>query len=47
MYPGDFEILFIKADDRETKKGLRVEEATRQSLGGALIWLSTNIIGKK
>ena len=28
MSPGDFERMFIEAEDSETKEGLRVEEAT-------------------
>ena len=38
---------FIKAGDSETKGGLRVEVATRESLGGGVLLLSRNIIGKK
>ena len=45
--PGDFESMFIKAGDSETKEGLGIEEATRESLGSALLWLPGNIIGKK
>ena len=45
--PGDFESRFSKAGDSETKEGLRGEEATGESLGGALLWLSRNGIGKK
>ena len=31
MGPGDFESIFIKAGDRETKERLRVEEVTGES----------------
>ena len=37
MSPGDFENLFIKARDRETKGRLRVKEVTGESLGGAAL----------
>ena len=46
MSLGDFENLFIKVGDSETKEGLRVEGATGESLGGALLWLFSNIIRK-
>ena len=39
--------MFIKAGDSETKEGLRVEDAGRESLGGALLWLSRNTVEKK
>ena len=39
MSPGDFENLFIKARDRETKGRLRVKEVTGESLGGAALAL--------
>lgn len=45
--PGDFESTFITAGGSETKEGLRVPETTEECLGGALCWLSRNIIGKK
>ena len=45
--PGDFESMFIKAGNSETKEGLRVEDAGRESLGGALLWLSRNTVEKK
>ena len=35
--PGDFESIFIKAADSETKEGLKVEEATEEDLGGAAL----------
>ena len=38
MSPGDFENLFIKARDRETKGRLRVKEVTGESLGGAALF---------
>ena len=44
--PGDFENMLIKAEDGETK-WLRIEEATRECLGGALLWPSRNVKGKK
>ena len=47
MSSGDFESMFIKAGDSEIKKGLRLEETTRGSLGGALLWLSQKVVGKK
>ena len=31
--------MFAKAGDSETTEGLTVGEVTRQSLGGALLWL--------
>ena len=34
--PGDFDNMFIKAEDSETKEGLRVGEATGERLGRAL-----------
>ena len=37
--PGDFESTFIKAGDSETKEGLKIEEATEVSLGGAALAL--------
>ena len=37
-FTGDFESMFIKAGDSETKEGVRLEEATEESLGGALLW---------
>ena len=40
MSPGDLESTFVKAGDSETKEGLRIEEATGESGGGALLWLS-------
>ena len=43
MSPGDF----IKAGDSETKERLTVEEARGESLGGSLLWLLRNVIGKK
>ena len=43
----DFESVFVKAGDGETMEGLRVEEATGESLGGALLWISRNITEKK
>lgn len=33
--PGDIENTFIKDGDSETKKGLRIEEATEGRLGSA------------
>ncbi|KAF6131180.1 hypothetical protein HJG60_008050 [Phyllostomus discolor] len=45
--PGGFEILFVKAEDSERKEGLRVEEATGESPGGALLWLPRRVMGKK
>ena len=42
-----YESTFIKTGDSETKEGPRVEEATVESLGGALLWLSRNVRGKK
>ena len=47
MNPGDFDSIFIKAGASETKEGLRVEEATEESLRGALLWLPRNFIGEK
>ena len=44
--PGDFENMLIKAEDGETN-WLRIEEATRECLGGALLWPSRNVKGKK
>ena len=37
--PSNVGSMFIKAGDSETKEGLRVEDATGESLGGALLWL--------
>ena len=37
MSSGDFGRMFIKAGDSETKGGLRIEEATGESLGGAAL----------
>ena len=37
----------MKAGDRETKAGLRIEEATGESPGGALLWLPRKVIGKE
>ena len=45
--PGDFESMFIKAGDSETKEGLRVEKATGESIYSALLWLPRNFIEKK
>ena len=42
----DLESAFIKAEDNETKEGLRVEEATGEILRHALLWLPKNIMGK-
>ena len=36
MSPGDFDSVFIKAGDNETKEELRVEEVTGESQGGLL-----------
>ena len=47
MSPGDFESVFIKAGDSETKGGLRVAGVTGESLGSPLLWLSRNVVGKK
>ena len=47
MSPGDSESTFFRAWDSETKKGLRVEEVTGESLGSALLWLPRNVIGKE
>ena len=44
--PGGFESTFIKAADSEAK-GLRVEEATGESLGRALLWLPRNLVRKE
>lgn len=30
--------MFMKAEDSETKEGLRAEDAVGESLGGALFW---------
>lgn len=47
----NFQSTFIKAGDCETKeglrveaKGLRVEEAKGESLGGTLLWFPRNVI---
>ena len=37
---------FIKSGDSESKEGLRVEEATGESLGSALLWLPRKVTGK-
>ena len=37
MSPGDFESMCIKAGDSEAKEGLKVEESTEESLGGAAL----------
>ena len=42
--PGDSESTFITAGDSGAKEGLRVEEATGESLGGALLWLAIYLI---
>ena len=42
-----FEGMFIKAGYNETKKGLRVEEATEESLRDALLWLPRSFTGKE
>ena len=42
--PSDFENVLIKAGDSQRKEGFRIEEATRESSGGALFWLPTNVI---
>ena len=47
MSLGDLESMFIKAGDSATKEGLRVEEAMRECLGGALLWLFRNIAGEE
>ena len=47
MSPGDSESMFLKAGEGETEEGLRVEEATGENRGGALLWLPTNSIRKK
>ena len=39
MNPGDFVSTFIEAGDSETKKGLKVEEATGEILGELLLFL--------
>lgn len=44
---GDFESMFIKAGDSETREGLKVEESTGLRLAGALLWLSGKVMGKK
>ena len=44
--PGGFESTFLKAGDIETEEGLRVEEATGERLGGALLWHPRWVIGK-
>ena len=46
MSPGDFESMFIKAGDSDTKEGHRIEEVTAESPGSALLWLSRGVIGK-
>ena len=33
MSPGDFQSMFMKAEDSVTKEGLRVEEVTGERLG--------------
>ena len=45
--PGDIEIIFIKAGDSETQEELGIEEATREKLCDALLWLPRNVIGKE
>ena len=40
--PGDFGSTYTEAGDSETNEGLRVENATRGSLGRALLWLPRN-----
>lgn len=47
MSTDDFESAFIKVGGSKTKEGLRVEEATGESLGSTLLWLPRNLIGKK
>lgn len=47
MSPDGFENMFINAGDNETKKEVRVEETTEESLGSALLWLPRDVIGKK
>lgn len=39
-------VCFIKAGECETKEGPWEEEATRESLGDALLWLHRSVIGK-
>lgn len=43
----DSKCIFIKVGDSEAKEGCRVQEATGESLGGALLCLSRNITGQK
>ena len=45
--PGDFDSMFTKAGDAETKEELRVKEITGESLNDALLWLPRNVIGKE
>ena len=47
MSPGDLESTFAKVGDSETKERLTLEEATGESLGGALLWPPRNIAGKE
>lgn len=39
--------VVIKAGHSETKEGIRVQEATGESLGSALLWFSRKAIGQK
>lgn len=45
--PGDFGRTFIRARAKETEEGLRVEEATGESLDGALSWLPGHVAAGK
>ena len=47
MRSGDVQSVFIKAGDSDTKEEPSIEEATGETLGGALLWLSRNFVRKK
>ena len=45
--PGDFESMFIEAENSETKEALSVEEATGESICSALLWFPRTFIENK
>ena len=45
--PGDFESMFIEAENSETKEVPSVEEATGESICSALLWFPRNFIENK
>ena len=47
MSTGDFQSMFTKAGDSETRQELSVEEATGKSIGSDLLWVPRNFFRKK